>query len=263
MLASKGMQFALGEQPLVTSVWLVILSEASKNRSSKFKWVDADFELIGFARLINCSVPVFNQSIALLERINYIRRHDGIIEVLGWDAMQSDYAKGLDKGYYKKTSKKLASNKEVSSARGEEKRREEREESGALSKFSEAPSWEEFWTYCQSPHCGIAAEWYAKDKFWAACQDKWSKKSDWRAYARRVRGWWDNDGRPMKPTQNHGNKNTTKPNPRNFGIAEDPAEAGRRTAANVKRRQAERAAELAAQEQVAAEMASGVEQPAA
>lgn len=64
---------------------------------------------------------------------------------------------------------------------------------------AETPSWEEFWTYCQSVHCGIAAEWYAKDKYWAACQDKWKGKSDWRKYAMRVRGWWDNDGRPMTP----------------------------------------------------------------
>jgi len=69
---------------------------------------------------------------------------------------------------------------------------------------AEIPSWKEFWEYCQSIHCGIAAEWYAKDKFWAAGQDKWKGKSDWRAYARRVRGWWDNDGRPMRPPQRNG-----------------------------------------------------------
>ena len=68
-------------------------------------------------------------------------------------------------------------------------------------RFAETPSWDEFWEYCQSVHCGIAAEWYAKDKFWAACQDHWKGKSNWRSYARRVRGWWDNDGRPMQPTQ--------------------------------------------------------------
>lgn len=69
---------------------------------------------------------------------------------------------------------------------------------------AEIPSWEEFWEYCQGIHCGIAAEWYAKDKFWAAGQDKWKGKSDWRAYARRVRGWWDNDDRPMTPPSRIG-----------------------------------------------------------
>ena len=125
MLDSKGMQFAMSEQPVVTSVWLVILSEASKNRSSRFTWSDADFELIGFSRKINCSVPIFNQCIGLLERIGYIKRADGFIEVIGWDSKQSDYAKGVDKGYYKKTSKKLASLSEVSTTRREEKRGEE------------------------------------------------------------------------------------------------------------------------------------------
>lgn len=84
----------------------------------------------------------------------------------------------------------------------EEKGREGKEEKGREGSHapdSEIPSWEEFWEYCQSPHCGIAAEWYAKDKYWAACQDRWKGKSNWRAYATRVREWWNNDGRPMAP----------------------------------------------------------------
>lgn len=124
-LDSKGMQYALSEQPLVTSVWLVILSEASKNRSNKFRWTDDDYELIGFARKINVSVPVFNQSLTLLEKVKYILRKEGFIEIPAWDSMQSDYAKGLNRGYYKKTSEKLASNSEVSTVRREEKRGEE------------------------------------------------------------------------------------------------------------------------------------------
>lgn len=138
MLDSKGMQFAMSEQPVVTSVWLVILSEASKNRSSRFAWSDADFELVGFSRKINCSVPVFNQSIGLLERIGYIKRADGFIEVFGWDSKQSDYAKGVNKGYYKKTSKKLASLSEVSTTRGEEKRGEENSITHTSADFPEA-----------------------------------------------------------------------------------------------------------------------------
>jgi hypothetical protein len=72
---------------------------------------------------------------------------------------------------------------------------------------SEIPSWNEFWEYCQSIHCGLAAEWFARDKFEAANADRWKGKSDWRAYARRCKGWWQNDGSPMKPNQNHGNTN--------------------------------------------------------
>lgn len=125
-LDSKGLQFAMSEQPLVTSVWLVIMSEASKNRSSKFRWHDEDFELIGFARKINVSVHVFNQCIGILERIGYITRKDGTIQIHGWNNLQSDYARGLDRGYYKdkKTRKKLASNLLVSTTRGEERRGE-------------------------------------------------------------------------------------------------------------------------------------------
>jgi hypothetical protein len=68
--------------------------------------------------------------------------------------------------------------------------------------FSEIPSWNEFWEYCQSPQCGIAAEWFAKDKYLSV--DDWSKKRDWRKFALRVRGWWDNDGRPMNPPHKNG-----------------------------------------------------------
>jgi hypothetical protein len=144
-LSSKGMQFAMSEQPLVTSVFLVILSEASKARSSSFKWSDEDFEMIGFARLVNVSVPVFNQSIGLLERIKYISRKDGVITVNGWDDMQSDYAKGLNKGYYRKTSNKLASNSEVSTARGEERRGEEKRINKHIEPVACAP-FEVFWS---------------------------------------------------------------------------------------------------------------------
>ena len=72
----------------------------------------------------------------------------------------------------------------------------------AYASDSEIPTWNEFWEYCQSPQCGIAAEWFAKDKYLSV--DDWSKKRDWRKFALRVRGWWDNDGRPMKPPQKNG-----------------------------------------------------------
>ena len=70
--------------------------------------------------------------------------------------------------------------------------------------FAEKPSWQEFWEYCQSPHCGIAAEWFARDKFQAQEVAGWERIKDWRKYAVRVRGWWDNAGRPMKPTGFNG-----------------------------------------------------------
>lgn len=75
--------------------------------------------------------------------------------------------------------------------------------------LAESPPWEEFWEYCQSVHCGIGAEWYAKEKYWAACQDNWKGKSNWRSYAQRVRVWWENDGRPMKPPAKPGQPQKT------------------------------------------------------
>lgn len=73
---------------------------------------------------------------------------------------------------------------------------------GAHLPEAEIPSWKEFWEYCQSLHCGLTAEWFAKDKFEAANSDKWKNKSDWRSYARRCKGWWEQDGRPMKGKSN-------------------------------------------------------------
>ena len=107
--------------------------------------------------------------------------------------------------------------------------------------FSETPSWKEFWEYCQGLHCGLAAEWYARDKWEAANSDRWAKKSDWRAYARRCKGWWQNDGSPMKPI-NHNDKNNSKPNPRNAGVVGDLAENSRKTAEFVQRQQEARRA---------------------
>lgn len=65
--------------------------------------------------------------------------------------------------------------------------------------YAEIPSWDEWWTYCQSPQCSLVAEWFARDKFEAASAENWKKQANWRAYARRCKGWWESDGRPMTP----------------------------------------------------------------
>lgn len=70
--------------------------------------------------------------------------------------------------------------------------------------FSEIPSWEEFFAYCQIH--GGPVEWYAKDKFLAAEQDNWRGKAKWTAYADRVRGWWVEAGRPMVAVGVNGQK---------------------------------------------------------
>ena len=81
-------------------------------------------------------------------------------------------------------------------------KKEKKEEEGkksALTPFAEVPGWEEFWEYCRSPHCGLAAEWYARDKWEAACMENWRRMPNWQAYARRCKGWWEADGRPTTP----------------------------------------------------------------
>lgn len=83
----------------------------------------------------------------------------------------------------------------------EREKQKEEEREGARS-FSETPSWREFFSYCQIH--GGPVEWYARDKFQAAEQDNWKGKSNWTAYADRVRTWWINDGRPMAPVTKNG-----------------------------------------------------------
>ena len=83
--------------------------------------------------------------------------------------------------------------------KGKEGKGEGEDRIGAPAHFPEAetPSWEAFWSYCQSQACLLPAEWYARDKFEAANQDHWRGKANWQAYARRCKGWWESDGRPM------------------------------------------------------------------
>lgn len=88
---------------------------------------------------------------------------------------------------------------------GDEERKEGmewKEGKGGAHAFSETPSWKEFWDYCQIH--GGPVEWYARDKFQAAEQDNWKGKSNWSAYADRIRTWWTNDGRPMSPITKNG-----------------------------------------------------------
>jgi len=78
---------------------------------------------------------------------------------------------------------------------------------------SETPSWKEFWGYCQTQACLLPAEWFVKDKFEAANADHWKNKTDWRAYARRIKGWWEQDGRPMKAKSISGKSQSHKGGP--------------------------------------------------
>ena len=66
----------------------------------------------------------------------------------------------------------------------------------------EAPSWEEFWKFCQ--HIGMHGESYALDKFHAADQKHWQNAPNWSAYASRVKAWWEQDGKPMTSPKGNG-----------------------------------------------------------
>jgi hypothetical protein len=80
------------------------------------------------------------------------------------------------------------------------------------SRFAEIPSWQEFWDYCRSLHGGLTAEWYARDKWEAANAENWKRMANWRAYARRCRAWWEQDGRPDAP-RGPGRNGKTQPRP--------------------------------------------------
>lgn len=112
-------QYAISEHSEVTSVFLLILSEASKKRSATIPWQDQDFELFGYSRKINVTVPILNQCMNLLVKIGYIEKGSGCINVLSWNKMQSDYCKGLMRNYGQ-TTKSVATNSEVCPVRGEE-----------------------------------------------------------------------------------------------------------------------------------------------
>lgn len=58
------------------------------------------------------------------------------------------------------------------------------------------PSWDEFWKHCQT--ISMHGERYARDKFLAAEQKNWQNSPNWKAYAGRVKGWWESDGKPME-----------------------------------------------------------------
>lgn len=80
--------------------------------------------------------------------------------------------------------------------------------------FPEAatPSWEEFWQHLQA--IAMHGERYARDKFLAAEQKNWQNCSNWKAYAGRVKGWWESDGRPMEKIE--AKTPVKPPGPRKF-----------------------------------------------
>ena len=121
-------QFAISEHPQVLSVLLLLLSEASRLRKDAVPWSDKDYELFAYSRKLNVTVPIINECINLLCRVEFISKRNGSIKILNWNKLQSEYCRGKERGYYKKknesTSESLASISLESSTRGEESRSE-------------------------------------------------------------------------------------------------------------------------------------------
>lgn len=207
-LDEKRLKYALSKLPEVGWVWIGILSECCKHRSDTIRWSEDEVDIFGFSDAMKVSIPKVNHAVQILCEINYVEKLEGKLRVIKWMEKQSEYNFRKQRGDYRRVSDKSGESP-LEERRGEEIRREESESKSTPPSqgFAEAPSWEEFWKYCQSPQCNLMAEWYARDKFLAAESNNWSKNRNWRAYANRCKGWWESDGRPMeKPKKTSSGK---------------------------------------------------------
>lgn len=86
------MQWAIGEHREVISVWIVLLSEACRHKDGTLSGYSQDFELFGISKRINVSVPIINECINLLLKINYLEKlSDGSLKIRKWEDKQSEY----------------------------------------------------------------------------------------------------------------------------------------------------------------------------
>jgi len=211
------LQYAISKLPEVVSVWVGILSEACRHKSGTVSWGVDSIELFGFSRRLGLTVSKVNEGVRLLVEIRYITLQDDKMTIIKWGEKQSEYCQKLTKRQNQggqnnpniKPTVGTVSGQSRDSVGQEERRGEEnRGEQGAplVENFPEAerPSKEEFFAYFETQACLLPAKWYIEDKWLAAESDNWKGKENWRAYARRVKGWWDSDGRPMNPPKKNG-----------------------------------------------------------
>jgi hypothetical protein len=85
------LQYAIGQLPEVTPVWVGILSECCRTKSGVITWDDDEAYLMGFSRRLNVSVPKVNEAVNLLKRIRYNEIASGLLTVLKWSTLQSEY----------------------------------------------------------------------------------------------------------------------------------------------------------------------------
>lgn len=189
--------------PATRGVWMDLL--CAMHESDRSGVITGTREQI--ARLGRCSAVELDQAIADLQatRAADVTVRDGIVTLVNRRMRKEANSRNGSRlrmqrmrGNEPVTPPVTADISEVRSQKSESESKE-----SALARArepdAEIPSWKEFWDYCQSPACGLAAEWYAQDKWEAANADNWKRLSNWRAYARRCRGWWESDGRPMAP----------------------------------------------------------------
>lgn len=125
------------------------------------------------------------------------------------DAMQKQMQmqRNMQKEREREMQMKMQKQKERESESERARSQNQKAPSPAPVSHSQSPSWDEFWEYCQDPACGLTAEWYARYK-WEVNAQGWDRIPDWRAYARRCKGWWEADGRTLSPPNSLNTGNT-------------------------------------------------------
>lgn len=87
---------------------------------------------------------------------------------------------------------------------GDERKGKEASNASSIAPFAHIPSEKEFVALCGQ---FFIPEFYAVDKFLARDAEGW-KNGNWKSYVRRVKGWYENDGKPTEPKKgNHNGKN--------------------------------------------------------
>jgi hypothetical protein len=83
--------------------------------------------------------------------------------------------------------------------------------SAPLPPLAERPSESEFIAECKRH---LVPEWFARDKFLQKDTAGWEPKGNWRSHVRRVKGWFEQAGRPMTAPINgkNGNHKPYEPN---------------------------------------------------
>ena len=122
------LQYAIGELPEVLNVWLLILSECCRHRSGDVKWSNNQFELLGYSRRLNVTVPKINEAIRLLDSIGYVSRQDGCLKVLKWSEKQGEYLTRKERGDYRKQADTKRNSPIVSDSTGDSPTEERRGE---------------------------------------------------------------------------------------------------------------------------------------